>query len=374
MKSSFRVASVAGIDLRLHLSFALVPVLGATQWGGFGAEGALFGAVLSLFVFACVALHELGHALVARAFGVTVKDITLTPLGGVAQLGRLPRSPGEELLVALAGPLVNVALAALLWGGGVLLFGEESLLHALATLGRRAPTGLTLWVMLLTSNLGLAAFNLLPAFPMDGGRIFRAALSWFTPALTATTVAVWLGRALAVGLFALGLWAHAPTLPFIAAFVVFAGTAELQEARVSRQLGQVRAANALSPAAPRFAPQLSVGEALTSLQWSRWPAVAVEQLGRLLGVVTLAALVRAARAGELHRPVAELMDAHAPVLPSGASLAEVREAWPGQARPYLALVRDDGLLVGVLTEPELAQAFARLVRGGGGSAGSPRTA
>lgn len=115
LRNSWRLASLAGIDLKLHVTFPLIVALGAWQWGGLhGGAGALFGALLVLGLFACVALHELGHALAARHFGIPTREIVLFPLGGVALLARSPRRPSEELWIALAGPAVNVAIAALL--------------------------------------------------------------------------------------------------------------------------------------------------------------------------------------------------------------------------------------------------------------------
>ena len=130
MKYSLRVATVAGIDINLHASFVLVLGLGAWPWLMWGARGALFGAGMSLLIFACIALHELGHSLVAKAFGIPVTDITLTPIGGVAILKDRPKTPTQELLIAIAGPAVNVVLAGIFWGIAVALLGTDGLTDA----------------------------------------------------------------------------------------------------------------------------------------------------------------------------------------------------------------------------------------------------
>jgi len=197
MKTSFRVARIAGIDINVHVTFGLILLFGAIQWGvPYGARGALFGALLMLVLFMCVVLHELGHSLVAQAFGIPVRDITLLPIGGVARMEKNPSKPVHELLIAAAGPLVNVALATMLWiatdVGATLASTPVPDLAKQMTPG--LPTAL-LWLFL--SNVFLAAFNLIPAFPMDGGRMLRAVLamslgfaiatlSWFVMGSSAT--------------------------------------------------------------------------------------------------------------------------------------------------------------------------------------------
>jgi len=213
MSLSWKLGRVAGIDLYLHPTFLLLPLLALNAGGG------LESVALVAAVFGCVVLHEFGHALTARAFGIGTEDITLYPIGGVARLRWMPRSPGAELLITLAGPAVNVAIAAVLAAslGLVGLFDPGSAESAIG--GFVAEL---MWV-----NVVLAAFNMLPAFPMDGGRVLRALLSGSFGRLRATEIAVGVGRALAVVLglacLMLGLWMQA----MLAAFIFFAAGAEL---------------------------------------------------------------------------------------------------------------------------------------------------
>jgi Zn-dependent protease len=200
MFNNWRIGRPFGIDVFISGWFWLLPILiFATSFANGGLDAALFDTASLLAVFVCVGLHELGHALAARGYGIRTRDITLYPIGGVARLERMPEQPSAEMVIALAGPAVNVVLAAVL--GGLWFAGQAVL----------TPMGsTTTWVSdfvarLAIANVVLVVFNLIPAFPMDGGRVFRAFLSWFTTRETATNIAGWVGAGFAVliGLFAL---------------------------------------------------------------------------------------------------------------------------------------------------------------------------
>ncbi|HEX8200563.1 MAG TPA: site-2 protease family protein [Isosphaeraceae bacterium] len=215
MRMSWKLGRVAGIDLFLHPTFLiLLAFVGLI-------ERSLGAVLLVSTVFGCVLLHELGHALMARWFGITTQDITLYPIGGVARLRRLPRAPGAEMLIALAGPAVNVAIAVALWAGLRLVAG-----------GLQPAGALGSWVVqLLMYNVYLVGFNLLPAFPMDGGRVLRALLSCWLGRGLATEIAATLGRALMLILGLLGLRYGNPLLAVLAAFIFVVGGAELAQVR-----------------------------------------------------------------------------------------------------------------------------------------------
>ena len=170
MGSSLRLFTVRGIDVRMHITFPLILVWGAIQFGiniGQGASGAIFGVVVTLLLFAIVVLHELGHSFAAQYFDVPVKQIVLLPIGGVAQLGRIPETPVQEFVIAIAGPAVNFSIAAILAGMGILFnldMGLNSMQSVFAQLGQANLDALFVYVFI--SNLFLAVFNLLPAFPI----------------------------------------------------------------------------------------------------------------------------------------------------------------------------------------------------------------
>jgi stage IV sporulation protein FB len=182
-----------------------------------------------LFVFfVCVVLHEYGHALAARVYGVQTRDIIVTPLGGIARMERMPESPVAEIIIALAGPAVNVVICAVLMT--VLLLAGAHADEAAVKQFRIVSWADFGW-MLWGCNVGMAIFNMLPAFPSDGGRVLRAMLTLFVGRLPATQVAVGLGAVVAVGLGILGIIGGAPQLPFIALLFAFIGQMELMMVR-----------------------------------------------------------------------------------------------------------------------------------------------
>jgi Zn-dependent protease len=220
MRLSWKIGRIAGIDVFIHATFLLVYFLVRDKLAE-GGEVAVGALVLLLSAFGCVVLHELGHALMARRFGIVTEDITLYPIGGVARLRRMPRAPGAELLIALAGPAVNFAIVA-----GLICMDWLGLITLIF-----APEPANLATNLLLINVVLGTFNLIPAFPMDGGRVLRAVLSGFVGRARATTYAATVGRVLAV-LFAIAVlrWTHEPLQLALAAFVYFGG--RMEEAQV----------------------------------------------------------------------------------------------------------------------------------------------
>lgn len=212
-----------GIDIYVHATFLLLPAFVFLANIGTGVALAIYLVMMIPAVFGCVVLHELGHALTARRYGIETQDITLYPIGGVARLERLPQRPLEEFWIAVAGPAVNLVIAAILSGFFVLVTGLD---FAMITENLLA---LVLF-HLIAANLFLVGFNMLPAFPMDGGRVLRALLATRLGQLRATTIAVQIGIAMAVIFGVIGLLGN-PMLALIGVFVFFAGQQELAAVR-----------------------------------------------------------------------------------------------------------------------------------------------
>ena len=376
---SWRFARVAGIDLRVHLSFLLVIVLGSFQWGGLGLRGALFGALLTLLTFASVTLHELGHSLVAQRFGISVKDITLYPIGGIARLGSRPKTPGQELLIALAGPAVNVLLVGILGSIGVALFSGPELWDAVVNARAEQPTVETLFAMLVLSNAALAVFNMVPALPMDGGRVLRAVLSWVLGPERATVTSAFIARVLAVVLFTFGLFYLSPPNPVLVVIALFVFTGagrEVADQRMGRVLEGVQLGDVVSPYAPRFTPATTLGEAVRMLTMTHYEAIAVESYGKLIGVATSKDILRAAGEQGAWGYVAGVVKGEVPVVDARDSLEDARVKMTDGGVPCVAVMRE-GLFIGLVTELELAVVADRLSkalfqRSGAARVGQPR--
>ena len=247
---SWHIGRIFGIPTRVHASFALILLwVGISTWSSAHSVAAvLFGLLFAVAIFACVLLHEFGHALVARRFGIETRRITLLPIGGVAELERAPQDPRAELWIAAAGPAVNFAIAAVL-----ALVGFATGMFSGAGVASLVFSGLV-W-----ANLMLGLFNLVPAFPMDGGRVFRALATQRYGRLRATEYAAMLGRGLAVAAGVWGLFSGNPVLALVAAFVFFAAGRELEGVR--RQAAwEHTAARAREWFSPRSARYVSASE------------------------------------------------------------------------------------------------------------------
>ncbi len=188
---------------------------------GLSVIAALSGVALIMSVFGCVVLHELGHAFMARRFDIPTLDITMYPIGGVARLKRMPEKPKEEFLIAIAGPAVNLAIAGVLYLVNGMFGSSVTLFEAMTT--QANILGLLMWI-----NLSLVVFNMIPAFPMDGGRVLRAGLATQLDYRNATHIASLIGQVLAVGFGIYGLFAGLWSLPFIALFIFMAARQEVQ--------------------------------------------------------------------------------------------------------------------------------------------------
>ena len=233
MLRSWKLGQAFGIGIFVHWTFLLLPLyVFFADLGDGHLVQALFSVFMLCAVFGCVILHELGHALTARHYGIATRDITLYPIGGVARLERMSERPWEEFWIAVAGPAVNVVIALLL-AGLLLVSGYTDFGGLILNFPQSLSTDLIVLVvqLLLLSNLMLVAFNLLPAFPMDGGRVLRALLASWLGRLAATEFAAGLSVVMAVGFFLWGIYVSSFFLMLIAVFVFFAGQQELAAVR-----------------------------------------------------------------------------------------------------------------------------------------------
>lgn len=308
MGRSLRLFSVRGVDVRLHITFPLILIFAALQFGllAGSAAGAVFGLGAITILFALVTLHELGHTFAAQHYGIEVKQIVLSPLGGVAQLREMPDRPSQELVIAAAGPAVNFAVAALMsvaaWlsGGGV-----PSLSAGLPVGGDFGP--LALFNYVFVANVFLAAFNLLPAFPLDGGRILRALLALRLDYVQATSLAAGVGRVAAVALGIYGFLNGAIFTVLIAFFIYSAAGQEAAYVRYRRLLQGYTVQHAYSPGAYRLEPATTVRGATDLMLLGGQSSFPVVEEGRLLGFLPAAELAHALQSERPYTPVTEVM-------------------------------------------------------------------
>ncbi len=281
---SWRLGRLAGIDVYVHATFFLLLLwLGLVYGQKGGMPAAIHGIVFILLLFGCVVLHELGHALTARRFGIRTRNIVLLPIGGVASLEKMPDDPKEEILVALAGPSVNLLIAALLW----LLLAAQPLLP----LSAEDPARGGMLQNLLVLNLFLALFNLLPAFPMDGGRVLRALLAFRMERMRATRTAALIGQLMAIWLGFMGLM-YNPILIFIALFVWIGAAAEAGSEEVKSLLHGITLRHALITHFQVLAPHDRLAHAVELTLEGTQKEFPVVENGEVVGVLAQEDLLR----------------------------------------------------------------------------------
>ena len=351
MKWSFHLARVAGIDVRIHATFFLLLAWFGFVYYGEGGTAAVFtGLSFIILLFVCVILHEFGHALAARAYGINTPDITLLPIGGIARLERMPDKPWQELVVALAGPAVNVVIAIALYVviGRLLAPGEFQAV---------AQGGGNLLSKLLAINVMLVAFNLLPAFPMDGGRVLRSLLAMRLKHAKATRIAATAGQIVAVLFGFLGLFGGNPFLLFIAVFVFFGARAEASFASGKERADETHVGAIMQTMGPVLSPGMTVAEAAGLAMAGRNAMMAVTESSlRLLGVIPVASLADSLRWDPSAR-IDPLVRRDFAVLASDASLAEAAATLRDSSQELFPVVNAAGQLVGWLAREELAKAL-----------------
>lgn len=287
MGRSLKLFSVRGIDVRLHFTFPLILLWAGLQFGliGGSASAALFGVIVIALLFVLVTLHELGHSFAALYYGVQVKQIVLSPLGGLAQLERMPEKPVQEFVIAIAGPAVNVAVALVMAPFIQLLgLGLGDLAAVLSLNAGLTATAVFTYVFFY--NFILALFNLLPAFPLDGGRIFRSLLAMKYDYVRATNVASFVGRGFAILLGIYALLNGGIFMIFIAGFIFLAAGQEAAAVRYREALRGYTVADVYSPTAYTLNPYNNLQQAVNLMMMSGQTSFPVVQNEELEGFIT----------------------------------------------------------------------------------------
>jgi Zn-dependent protease/predicted transcriptional regulator len=361
MKWSWKIGRIAGIEVRIHATFLIL--LAWVAFGGVLAGGAgsgLGSLALLLAVFGIVVLHELGHALAARRYGIKTRDIVLLPIGGVSRLERLPTEPTEQLWVAVAGPLVNVVLAALLLAY-LAVRGEVGSLGSWTMARGGSIAGNLFWI-----NVSLAVFNLLPAFPMDGGRALRALLATRMQDVRATAIAARLGQAMALLFGAIGLFWN-PLLVFIALFVWMSASQEESASELRDAIEGIPVRNAMVTDLRTLSPNAPLEEAMRHVLEGFQQDFPVVEEGRVVGVLTRGDLMKSLSAHSAKEPVASAMRREFPTADPSEPLASAFERLRQDGIRTIPVL-EGSRLVGVLTSENVGELvmFQTALRHGGG--------
>jgi Zn-dependent protease/CBS domain-containing protein len=362
MNWSIKLFKVKGIDIKVHLTFVLILIWAAYRWSvntGAGMQGAAFGIVATLLLFLTVTLHELGHSFQALKYGIKVRDITLMPMGGLAQMDEIPEDPNKEFRIAIAGPLVNFGIAALLIGLGALLDARALLSfdELAASLGAVSWSGLLAY--LTYANLLLGAFNLIPAFPMDGGRVLRSLLARKMNHARATKIAAQVGQGFALLMGLWGFMSGSWTLVIIAIFVWMGAGQESQGAQVKHMLGETTVGQAMtrSPHVLRVNDSLSKAVELTlSTSQADFPVLEWGS-NRVAGLLTETDLLRGLQSRGRGAAAREVMRTKITAASPDELLHDAQQKMLVNRLRALPVLDAKGELLGLLTVNDINEAY-----------------
>lgn len=355
MKWSFRIFTFAGTEVRIHATFFLLFLLVASQsmMSGQGAAGALDASVFIVAMFTCVLLHEFGHVLAARGYGIRTPDITLLPIGGVARLERMPRKPSQEFVVAICGPLVNVAIAGAIW----LLLGIQTSVHASYDFSKTGHffEKLMLW------NWLMVVFNLIPAFPMDGGRILRSVLAMFFDYGKATRVAAALGQGIAmlVAIYMLLSATFHPMLLLVAFFIFMAAGQEAAAVTQQEATRNLRVGDAMLTDFTILPPGASLRDGVDLLlAGAQQDFPVLDAQGSMQGMLTRHDLISALAEKGPDHPVVDVMRRSPGPTHPAIELTQALDVLGGSDCPALPVTDPlNGKLVGLLTAENIGEAL-----------------
>ncbi|MHB1307652.1 MAG: site-2 protease family protein [Limisphaerales bacterium] len=362
MKWSLKLGKLLGIDVYLHFTFLLLlAFLGFYYWRATqNVEAALRGVAFIVALFGCVVLHELGHALMARRYGIKTRDITLLPIGGIARLETMPEKPMQELWVALAGPAVNVVIAAALFVG----LAATSGFTRVEELG---VTGGSFWQRLMVLNIILVAFNLLPAFPMDGGRVLRALLALRLGRRRATAIAANVGQVMAI-LFGIFGFFYNPFLIFIGIFVYLGAQAEAGLVETQSALAGWRVRDAMMTRFRTLAARDTLGKAVEELLAGSQQDFPVLEDGQPIGMLRRNDLVKALSEGRRDAVVSERMCRDCETVDEAAPLKGAVESMHARQCATVPVVAG-GRMVGLLTLENISEMIMVKAAVAGGQTG-----
>jgi Zn-dependent protease len=342
---------VAGIEIFVHWTFLLLIAWVAYAASSAGPEAVVESILFTVLVFACIVAHELGHAMTARRFGIGTRDITLLPIGGVARLERMPEEPTQELLVALGGPAVTLLLAVGLGAVAWTAWGPAAFLppRAAADAPQAAQfVQINLVARLAEVNALLLAFNLLPAFPMDGGRVLRALLHYRLDYVQATQIAAAVGQAFAVLMGLVGVLLNGLVLVLIAVFVYFGAREESRSVQLRGLCRGVPVRQAMVSRFRALDPDAPLDTAVSALLSGHQQDFPVTRDHQVIGMLTRSNLIKALEEGRRQARVSEVMRQDCRPVDENAPLEDTFERMRQNGCSTVPVVRGDRL-VGIMT-------------------------
>ncbi|MGB5556895.1 MAG: site-2 protease family protein [Paracoccaceae bacterium] len=350
MTWSFPVGRVLGTEIRIHATFFLLLLwiaVGAYFQGGTALAISNLAFILALF--ACVLAHEFGHILMARRYGIPTPDVTLLPIGGMARLDRIPEKPMQEIAVALAGPAVNVAI----WLVLTLALGAETRLAGLENIDDPSQGFLA---RLAAVNIFLVLFNMIPAFPMDGGRVFRAAVALWVGRARATRIAAMAGQIIAFFFGLGGLMTGNPILVLIAVFVFVAASSESADVAMRELARNMKAREAMITTYESLVPDDTVQAATAALIRTTQHEFPVSDAdGRVVGFVDRNAIFAAVSADGAKPNVADMMVRDFPSVTLTAPLQSALDLLFRSQSPAVAVTNRDGTMIGYITRENIGE-------------------
>jgi stage IV sporulation protein FB len=349
MSWSLTIGRIAGTEIKLHITFVLFLVwIFGSNWAAGGPEQAWSSLAFLILLFACVVAHEFGHIFAARAYGIATPDVTLLPIGGLARLERIPEEPREELIIAIAGPLVNVVIAGVL----IVFLGARLDTHMLASI---ESSRISMIDRLAMVNVFLVLFNLIPAFPMDGGRMLRALLATRMGYARATEVAAFIGQGFAFALGFIGLFSNV-MLIFIALFVYLAASSESHFVAMRAMSRGVPVGAAMMTQYATLTPEADVEDAVqTLLRTSQSEFPVVDELGRPVGLLSRGDIIRALKERGPHARVAEAMTKELPSISYRQPLEDAFRLLQEKSAPAVVVLDAGGRLAGMVTSETIGE-------------------
>ena len=350
MKQSLSIPKIAGINIYIHWTFSLliIWIIYSNLRAGLDYVQVTWSVLFVLSLFVCVTLHELGHAMAARRYGISTRDITLYPIGGVARLEKMPEKPAQELAVALAGPAVNFIIALFMWpiimqadfssdeSGTVMIIGAHNFLPMLGML-----------------NITLAVFNLIPAFPMDGGRVLRALLAMKLGRLKATQIEAGIGKLLAFGFVLAGFYSN-PFLVFIGIYIILGANAEEKMVKNQVLVADFTARNAMMTNYISLEKNEPISRAIELLLAGQAKSFLVTSEGKPYGILDRSDIIRGVRAYDETQPVQHIAQRELIFVKSSTPLNDVFLEFR-KTRTPLILVQDEDHFIGVIDTENIAE-------------------